>query len=346
VAKPQLEDGHTKIANEILEHLVKMHLTPNQWQVLLCILRKTYGFHKKVDRIANSQIVEATGLCKAVVSRALKSLEDMKVIIRNGKFIGLQKDWELWEKLAVVQTIEAKDPPNRRIIRADGYAAIWIGAVEPEFKSMVTRQGYVLEHRLIMARKLKRVLEPWEVVHHIDGVRDNNKEENLMLLPGKPEHLPSIMAQKRIKELEEQLAALQTSDDVAKLATGSLKLAISSPTLAGLQTKVSSPAVTQKKKETITKETIQKKERYGEFQNVRLSKTECDKLVERFGKDIADRWIEKLSTWKKSNGKEKKDDYATILNWARRDEERIAPARSFGQDKSRGGYSEPPEFEE
>ena len=106
MAKPQLENGHTQIANELLEHLVQIHLSPNQWQVLLCIIRKTYGFHKKVDYIANSQIVEATGLCKAVVSRSLKKLEEMMLIIRNGKSIGFQKDWEQWQKFAKQSTIE------------------------------------------------------------------------------------------------------------------------------------------------------------------------------------------------------------------------------------------------
>ena len=84
MANPQLENGHTQIANEILEHLIKLHLSSNQWQVLLCIIRKTYGFHKKVDYIANKQIVEATGLCKAVVSRSLAKLEKMAVITRTG----------------------------------------------------------------------------------------------------------------------------------------------------------------------------------------------------------------------------------------------------------------------
>ncbi len=96
-ANPQLENGYTQIANEIIEHLVKMHLSSNQWQVLLCIIRKTYGYHKKVDYIANYQIVGATGLCKAVVSRALRNLTDKKVIDRREKYISFQKDWEKWE---------------------------------------------------------------------------------------------------------------------------------------------------------------------------------------------------------------------------------------------------------
>ncbi len=104
MANPQTENGFTPIANEILEHLVEMHLSPNQWQVLLFIIRKTYGFHKKVDYIANFQIVEATRLCKAVVSRSLLTLEKRNLINRLGKHIGFQKDWERWMKLAESST--------------------------------------------------------------------------------------------------------------------------------------------------------------------------------------------------------------------------------------------------
>ena len=109
MAKPQLENGHTQIANEILEKLARTSLSPNQWQVLLVIIRKTYGFHKKVDWIANSQICEATGLCKAVVSRCLSSLFDIELITRKGKHIGLQKDWTRW-KLAEQLTSQDRYP--------------------------------------------------------------------------------------------------------------------------------------------------------------------------------------------------------------------------------------------
>ncbi len=112
MAKPQVEDGYTPIANEILESLARISLSPNQWQVLLCIIRKTYGFHKKVDYIANFQIGAATGLCKAVVSRCLKGLSDMQIITRNSKHIGFQKDWEKWGKLAELSTLEKLAEPS------------------------------------------------------------------------------------------------------------------------------------------------------------------------------------------------------------------------------------------
>jgi len=96
VAKPQLENGYTRLANEIVDAFVRLHLSGNEWQVLWFIIRKTYGFNKKVDRIVNFQICEATNLHKSVVSRILKKLANNKIIYYNGHRVGFQKDWELW----------------------------------------------------------------------------------------------------------------------------------------------------------------------------------------------------------------------------------------------------------
>ena len=63
-----------------------------------------------------------------------------------------------------------------------------------------------------------------------------------------------------------------------------------------------------------------KKESFGEFENVRLSEQELDKLKSRFGEG-ANSYIERLSNYIASSGKRYKSHYATILTWAEKDKQ-------------------------
>lgn len=65
-------------------------------------------------------------------------------------------------------------------VACNGYVLIWLDKAD-FFYCMANSSGYILEHRLAMARHLGRCLQAWEQVHHKDGVRDNNALENLKL---------------------------------------------------------------------------------------------------------------------------------------------------------------------
>ncbi len=67
-----------------------------------------------------------------------------------------------------------------RYRRFDGYVLV---RLQPGdfFYPMVKANGYVLEHRLVMARHLGRCLYDREKVHHKDGIRYHNELNNLML---------------------------------------------------------------------------------------------------------------------------------------------------------------------
>lgn len=76
---------------------------------------------------------------------------------------------------------DAKD----RLYRKGGYVYVIPEAGDPVAGMVLAGTRYVSEHRLVMARSLGRPLTSAETVHHINGIRDDNRPENLQIRQGK-----------------------------------------------------------------------------------------------------------------------------------------------------------------
>lgn len=72
---------------------------------------------------------------------------------------------------------ENRKKPHVRQINAAGYALIYVGRDYPG----ATKNGHILEHRKVMQDILGRPLVDVENVHHKNGVKDDNRPENLEL---------------------------------------------------------------------------------------------------------------------------------------------------------------------
>lgn len=83
---------------------------------------------------------------------------------------------------------ERESNPNwrgGRIVASNGYVLIRVGTDHP----LADNRGYAYEHRLVAQEKMGRALAEGEVIHHIDGNKQNNDPSNLIIVSTHSEHM-------------------------------------------------------------------------------------------------------------------------------------------------------------
>lgn len=150
MANPQVENGHIKIANEVWDAFVATRIPGEARQVFDFIIRKTWGFNKKLDFISLGQISRATHISRSHIVRAIDILTEMNLIKRsvpeNGNSsitkYGPNKDFETWKVLPKKGTCS---PKREQGVPHNGYKSVPHNGTYKRHKDNITKDSIIVE---------------------------------------------------------------------------------------------------------------------------------------------------------------------------------------------------------
>ena len=113
-----------------------------------------------------------------------------------------------------------KDSPHwkgGRAVQYQGYIVAWISEDSPYYPMATHKRrggGSIFEHRLVIAQSINRCLSRREHVHHINGIKSDNRIENLQLISPANHDLYNKMCvqcplQKQVRLLKKEIKELR-----------------------------------------------------------------------------------------------------------------------------------------
>ena len=113
MGKVDLDNGYTRIANELLEIIPRLGFNGTQLSILIVVIRYTYGFQRKEHELSLSFLAKATKKHKMHIQKEIKNLIQMNILkelsvptFNSSRVIGLNKDINSWE---LVKTLTVSD---------------------------------------------------------------------------------------------------------------------------------------------------------------------------------------------------------------------------------------------
>jgi hypothetical protein len=123
-------------------------------------------------KFSQTDIAELCGICQQTVGYWMKKFG---IAARERAD---QNTPRFLEKARMAKTGERNGGwKGGRLLSSQGYVM-----VQAKQHPRANRKGYVPEHRLVMESSLKRILSPSECVHHENGIRADNRLENLRIM--------------------------------------------------------------------------------------------------------------------------------------------------------------------
>lgn len=167
---------------------------------------------------AEQQLRKISGVQQTAILRTCLACEEEKwlavtdVRSRGKKFTGYCRSCYYKNPLRGPQAFGWKGGRSKHI---DGYIWVRLSAFS-EAEQIILRpmaydyEKHLLEHRAVMALDLGRPLQSWEVVHHANGNRADNRIENLELMPNDQQHGSlTFLTSKEILRLKARIAKLE-----------------------------------------------------------------------------------------------------------------------------------------
>jgi len=116
---PQVEDGFTKIANELLEAFATLPLNGTQWRIIMVVLRYTYGFNRKSAKLSETFIAKATKINSKQINREIRPLIDNNILIieqsaafNSPRVLKLNKHYKTWVSTKTLTGNKNEGPPE------------------------------------------------------------------------------------------------------------------------------------------------------------------------------------------------------------------------------------------
>jgi hypothetical protein len=99
LADTQPEKGYVRLANDLINELIRRNFTKRQKDILLFVWRMSYGCNLKVAFIPKLKDFEVCGVPATHIKSELKHLENAKVInwVKDEKLFSINKDYDLWQ---------------------------------------------------------------------------------------------------------------------------------------------------------------------------------------------------------------------------------------------------------
>lgn len=141
---PQIEDGYTRIANELCEAFSRTKsINASQFRICFFIMRNTYGYQQKVVKTTYSNVANATSMSRRNVIRELKTLSERELVsissLAGGISLSINKHYRQWQGVTNPSLVSNSSPSVKSVTSPSVKSVTDIGNKEKEKKEDIVQ---------------------------------------------------------------------------------------------------------------------------------------------------------------------------------------------------------------